>query len=323
MKHLTILVPEGQNNLSSIVGPFKMFNRANFYVEQAGRNRVFEIDLVGTTEKVDFYQGLFSVTTQKSIWEINQTDLIIIPSLNHNYESAIAGNGALISWIYERYKEGAEIASICSGAFLLAASGVLDGKQCSTHWAAAEDFRRMFPNVNLQTDQLITDENGIYTNGGAYSFLNLMIYLIEKYYGRETAIFCSKVFQIDVARNMQSEFSIFNGHKKHDDGAVQEAQLFLEENYHEKISIEALAEKLNVSRRNFDRRFKKATGFTPLEYLQRVRVEAAKKAFENTRLNVNEVMYDVGYSDSKAFRKVFSRITGLPPIDYRARYGKI
>lgn len=322
MKHLTILVPHGQNNLSSVVGPFKIFNKANTYLEQAGREKVFDIELVGTNEKVDFYQGLFTVNTQKSILDIDKTDLIIIPSLNHSYESAIAGNEALITWIYKHYKAGTEIASICTGAFLLAASGVLDGKNCSTHWAAAENFKKMFPKVNLQTDQLITDENGIYTNGGAYSFLNLMIYLVEKYYDRETAIFCSKVFQIDVARNLQSEFSIFNGHKKHDDEVVQEAQTFLEKNFQEKISIEALAKKLNVGRRNFDRRFKKATDFTPLEYLQRVKVEVAKKAFENTRLNVNEVMYDVGYSDSKVFREVFSRITGLSPAHYRAKYSR-
>ncbi|MEX2380572.1 MAG: helix-turn-helix domain-containing protein, partial [Vicingaceae bacterium] len=234
----------------------------------------------------------------------------------------IAENGTLIAWIKEQYKAGTEIASICSGAFLLAASGVLNGKNCSTHWAAAESFRQMFPKVKLQTDQLITDENGIYTNGGAYSFLNLMIYLVEKYYDRETAIFCSKVFQIDVSRNLQSEFSIFNGHKKHDDELVLEAQCFLEKHYLESISIEALAQKLNVGRRNFDRRFKKATEFTPLEYLQRVKVEVAKKAFENSRLNVTEVMYNAGYSDKKAFLKVFSRITGLSPADYRKKYSK-
>lgn len=322
MKHLSILVPQGQNNLSSVVGPFKIFSRANDYFEQAGREKVFDIELVGTSDKVDFYHGLFTVNTQKSIQNIDKTDLIIIPSLNHNYKNAITGNEDLISWIYKHYKVGTEIASICTGAFLLAASGVLNGKSCSTHWAAAENFREMFPKVNLLTDQLITDENGIYTNGGAYSFLNLMIYLVEKYYDRETAIFCSKVFQIDVSRNLQSEFSIFNGHKKHDDETVQEAQQFLEENYQEKISIETLAKKLNVGRRNFDRRFKKATDFTPLEYLQRVKIEVAKKAFENTRLNVNEVMYDVGYSDSKAFREVFIRITGLPPVEYRAKYSK-
>lgn len=323
MKHLSILVPQGQNNLSSIVGPYKIFNRANACFEKAGREKVFDIELVGTNDKEEFYHGLFTVNTQKHIYDIDKTDLIIIPSLNHNYGEAISGNETLIKWIYKNYKAGTEIASICTGAFLLAASGVLNGKSCSTHWAAAENFRKMFPNVNLQADQLITDENGIYTNGGAYSFLNLMIYLVEKYYNRETAIFCSKVFQIDVTRNMQSEFSIFNGHKQHDDDVVQEAQQYLEENYREKVSIEQLAKNLHVGRRNFDRRFKKATDFTPLEYLQRIKVEAAKKAFENTRLNVNEVMDNVGYSDAKAFREVFSRITGIAPVDYRARYSKI
>ena len=123
-------------------------------------------------------------------------------------------------------------------------------------------------------------------------------------------------------RNLQSEFSIFNGHKKHDDEVVQEAQSFLEDNFQDKISIQSLSRKLNVGRRNFDRRFKKATDFTPLEYLQRVKVEMAKKYLESTRKNVNEVMYDVGYSDSKAFRDVFSRITGLSPVDYKAKYNK-
>lgn len=322
MKHLSILVPKGQNNLSSIVGPYKIFNRANACFEEEGKEKVFDIELLGANNKEDFYDGLFTVNTQKYIHDVDKTDLIIIPSLNHNYAQAIADNEALIGWISKHYKSGTAIASICTGAFLLAASGLLDGQRCSTHWTAAEDFRRMFPKVNLQTDQLITDENGIYTNGGAYSFLNLMIYLVEKYYNRDTAIFCSKVFQIDSARKTQSEFSIFNGHKQHDDEVVQKAQEFLEENYQEKISIDVLARKFNVCRRNFDRRFKKATTFTPLEYLQRVKVEAAKKAFETTRFNVSEIMYDVGYSDLKAFRDVFSRITGLTPIDYRAKYSK-
>ena len=123
----------------------------------------------------------------------------------------------LIDWIEKQYKDGAEIASICTGAFMLASSGLLDGKSCSTHWAAADNFRSMFPKVNLQTDKLITDENGIYTNGGAYSFLNLMIYLVEKYYDRQTAIFCSKVFQIEMDRQSQSAFAIFTGQKLHGD----------------------------------------------------------------------------------------------------------
>jgi transcriptional regulator GlxA family with amidase domain len=198
----------------------------------------------------------------------------------------------------------------------------LDGKRCSTHWAVADDFRSMFPKVNLQTDKLITDENGIYTNGGAYSFLNLMIYLVEKYYDRQTAIFCSKVFQIEMDRNNQSEFIMFTGQKLHGDEMVQQAQAYIESKVDEKISIEDLSSKFSVGRRNFDRRFIKATGNTPIEYSQRVKIESAKKALEISRKTINEVMYEVGYSDIKAFREVFRKITGLSPLEYRNKYNK-
>jgi transcriptional regulator GlxA family with amidase domain len=198
----------------------------------------------------------------------------------------------------------------------------LDGKSCSTHWAAAENFRNMFPKVNLQTDQLITDEHGIYTNGGAYSFLNLMIYLVEKYYDRQTAIFCSKVFQIEMDRKSQSAFIIFKGQKLHGDEMVKEAQVYIENNLQEKISMEQLSSRLSVGRRNFDRRFIKATGNTPVEYAQRAKVESAKKALETSRKTISEVMYEVGYSDIKAFREVFRKITGISPLEYRSKYNK-
>jgi transcriptional regulator GlxA family with amidase domain len=322
MQHLTIIVPEGQNNLSSIVGPYKIFTRANEYWKETGRKALFKIELAGISKEVDFYNGLFTVKPHSHISSITKTDLIIIPSLNHNYQKAVKGNKELIEWIAKQYKHGAEIASICTGAFMLASSGLLDGKSCSTHWAAADNFRSMFPEVNLQTDQLITDEDGIYTNGGAYSFLNLMIYLIEKYYNRQTAIFCSKVFQIEMDRNSQSAFTIFTGQKLHGDEMVKKAQAFIESKLDEKISVEHLSSKFSVSRRNFDRRFIKATGNTPLEYSQRVKIELAKKALETTRKTINEVMYEVGYSDVKAFREVFRKMTGMSPLDYKARYNK-
>ena len=228
----------------------------------------------------------------------------------------------MIDWIEKQHRQGAEIASICTGAFLLASSGLLDGKTCSTHWSAAGDLRTMFPKINVQTDKLITDENGIYTNGGAYSFLNLVIYLVEKYFDRQTAIFCSKVFQIEMDRQSQSAFIMFTGQKSHGDEMVKKAQAFIEDHVDEKISVEHLSLKLAVGRRNFDRRFIKATGNTPLEYSQRVKIESAKKAFETTRKTINEVMYEVGYSDTKAFREVFRKITGMSPMEYRNRYNK-
>jgi len=262
------------------------------------------------------------VKPHKLISAIAKTNLIVIPSLNHNYQKAVESNQPLIEWIEKQYKNGAEVASICTGAFLLASSGLLNGKSCSTHWAFAEKFRTMFPKVNLQTDRLITDEGGIYTNGGAYSFLNLVLYLVEKYFDRQTAIFCSKVFQIEMDRQSQSAFIIFTGQKSHGDEIVMQAQTYIESNLHEKISIEDLSSRLAVGRRNFDRRFIKATGNTPVEYIQRVKIEVAKKAFETNRKTINEVMYEVGYSDNKAFREVFKRFTGMSPLEYRSRYNK-
>jgi transcriptional regulator GlxA family with amidase domain len=322
MKHLTILVPDGQNNLSSIVGTYKIFTRANEYWKKTGRRELFKIELAGISKNVEFYNGLFTVRPHTNISSITKTHLIIIPSLNYNYQKTVKENKLLIDWIEKQYKHGAEIASICTGAFLLASSGLLDGKTCSTHWAVADNFRAMFPKVNLQTDKLITDENGIYTNGGAYSFLNLVIYLIEKYYDRQTAIFCSKVFQIEMDRQTQSAFIIFKGQKLHGDEMVKKAQAYIEGKVDEKISVEELSSRFAAGRRNFDRRFIKATGNTPVEYAQRVKIESAKKAFETSRKTINEVMYEVGYSDVKAFREVFRKITGMSPLKYRAKYNK-
>jgi len=322
MKHLTITVPDGDNNVSSITGAYEIFKKANEYWKGRGRKELFTIQLAGISKKVEYNEGLFAVKPHIDISAITKTNLIIIPSLNHNYQKSVKGNKELIDWIVKQFNGGAEIATICTGAFLLASSGLLDGKSCSTHWSVADNFRRLFPKVNLQTDKLITDENGIYTNGGAYSFLNLVIYLVEKYYDRQTAIFCSKVFQIEMDRNSQSAFSIFTGQKSHGDEMVIMAQAYIENKLHEKVSVEHLSTRFSVGRRNFDRRFIKATGNTPVEYSQRVKIESAKKAIETSRKTISEVMYEVGYSDVKAFREVFRKITGISPLEYRNKYNK-
>jgi transcriptional regulator GlxA family with amidase domain len=321
MKQVTIIVANGSSHISSIAGSFEILNRANLYWQKMGNDPLMEIRIAGfiTGRKSDI--GFFSVYPE-DIQKIKNTDLLIIPSLSHDYENVIKKNKELIIWIREQYKAGAEIASICTGAFLLAATGLLEGKTCSTHWNAATDFRRMFPNIQLQTDKLITSAHGIYTNGGAYSFLNLILFLVEKYFDRQTAILCSKVFQIDIERTSQSPFFIFQAQKNHGDELICQAQSYIEENLSEKISFEELASKLAISRRNFDRRFIKAVGNTPVEYLQRVKVEVAKKTLEKGRKNIFEVMNEVGYSDDKAFREVFKRITGLSPLDYRSKYNK-
>lgn len=322
MKHISILVPNGENNLSSIAGTYKILTRANEQWKLKTAKPGYKIELIGTKGKVNFHGNLVTVKPQALISDIKKTDLIIIPSLDHNYDESVKKNKAIIQWIAEQYGKGSEVASICTGAFLLAESGLLNGRNCSTHWSAAENFRNRFPEINLQAEEVITHEHGIYTNGGAFSFLNLIIYLVEKYFDRSTAIYCSKVFQIDMDRQHQSPFIIFSGQRKHGDEVVNKAQMIIEKNLGEKISMESLSNKLNVSRRNFDRRFIKATGNTPTEYAQRVKMEAVKNYLESSRKNVNEVMYEVGYTDVKAFREVFKKVTGLSPVEYKKKFSK-
>ena len=322
MKQVIIVVPKGRVNLSSISGSLEILTRANEYWRKMGNPSKMEVRLAGLETELQLNAGLFSIHPIH-IREIKNTDLVIIPSLSYDYEEVLQENRELIHWIRDQYTHGAEIASICTGAFLLAATGLLEGKTCSTHWNAAHDFRRMFPNIHLHTDKLITADRGIYTNGGAYSFLNLILFLIEKYFDRQVAIRCSKVFQIDIERNLQSPFFIFQVQKNHGDELIGQAQTFIEENLDEKISFEVLASKLAISRRNFDRRFIKATGNTPVEYLQRVKVEVAKKSLEKGRKSISEVMNEVGYVDDKAFREVFKKITGLSPLEYKARFNQV
>jgi len=323
MKHITILYPEGQCTLGTIaciVGTVEIFSRANAYSMQQGNQQKYQLTVAGTGPQKQYVHNLVALKTDVCITDITKTDLVIIPAAMLGQDTS--ERQLMFDWISRQYKAGAEIASMCSGAFILASTGIMDGRSCSTHWSFADVFRKMYPKVNLHSDKLITDEKGIYTNGGAYSFLNLVIYLIEKYYDRQTAVYCSKVFQIELERNSQSAFAIFTGQKQHDDAMVQQAQAYIENNIDERISVENLSSKFAIGRRNFDRRFIKATGNTPLEYAQRVKIESAKKALESTRKTVNEVMYEVGYADVKAFREVFRKITGLSPLEYKNRYNK-
>jgi transcriptional regulator GlxA family with amidase domain len=177
--------------------------------------------------------------------------------------------------------------------------------------------------VELVDGSIISEENGIYSSGGANSYWNLLLYLLEKYTSRETAILASKFFAVDIDRDSQSKFMMFKGQRKHSDEAIKKIQDHIEKNIDEKMTIDELADKVALGRRSFERRFKQATNNSVLEYIQRVKIEAAKRSLETSRKNINEVMIDVGYTDTKAFREVFKKITGLTPVEYRNKYNKI
>jgi transcriptional regulator GlxA family with amidase domain len=325
MKHLSILIPKGDLILDTLTGTLNLFKMANSYSKHIGKTQedVFDIDLVGITKAPITCHQYFEVKPTKTIDEIKHTNLIIISSITGNIENALIKNQPIIDWIKtKRTKNDAEVASLCRSAFILAETGLLNGKSCATHWAVHQQFKKKYSKINLLPDRIISEDNGIYSSGGAYSFLNMILYLIEKYYGREIAIWCSKMAEIDFDRTNQNPFVIFNGQKEHNDEAIKEAQSYIEANFEEKISIEELAKQFAISNRNFIRRFKKATQNTPSEYIQRVKVEVAKKSFESSTLNISEVMYSVGYNDDKAFRKIFKKFTGLSPIGYKHKFNR-
>jgi len=322
MKHISILVPKGATALGCIEGPHKMFTTVNAVLAGMRKKPAFEVQLVGLSSEAQKYDGAFAVQPDATIDEIEETDLIIIPAVNGDFDKVLEMNKDFLPWIRQQYKGGAEIASLCVGAFILAGTGLLKDRHCTTHWQSANEFRLMFPDVLLVEDRILTDEHGIYTSGGANSFWNLLLHILEKYIDRDMAVFFSKYFAIEIDRHSQSPFIMFKGQKQHEDEPIKKAQEFIEQNYQEKIMVDHLASFLCLGRRNLERRFKKATSNTVAEYIQRVKIEAAKISLESSRENVNEVMYKVGYSDPKAFRLTFKRITGLSPIQYRAKYNR-
>lgn len=321
MKNVSILIPN-EAVLASIADPRIMFTGVNDFLAATGKPPMFNVQLVGLEKEVRLHGGLFSVHTDAVLSEVKKTDLIIVPAFGGDMKTTIERNREFIPWITDQHYQGAEVASLCVGAFLLAATGLLNGKECSTHWRFAGEFRAMFPEVTLVDDRIVTEQKGLYSSGGATSYWNLLLYLVEKYAGRDMSILAAKMFVLEIDRKSQSPFIMFNGQKTHEDEPIKKAQEFIEANITEKISVEGLALKYAIGKRHFERRFKKATNNSPLEYIQRVKVEAAKKHLESSRKNVNEVMYDVGYSDTKAFRNVFKKITGLSPIEYKNKYNK-
>ena len=321
MKNIAILVPETAV-VEAVADPRYMFTAINEFLKSQGQSALFNVQLVGLTKEVKLMDGLFTIHNDAVLKTARKPDLVIIPAISGNLEHAVKLNKDFLPWIEQQYKNGAEVASLCLGAFILASTGLLDGKKCSTHWLFANEFRTMFPNVNLVDNKIVTEQNGVYTSGGANSYWNLLLHLVEKYTNRELAILASKFFVLDIDRKTQSPFSIFKGQKIHEDEEIKKVQEFIEENHTIKISVDELCEKFAIGRRTFERRFKKATNNTVAEYMQRVKIEAAKKQLETGRKTVNEVMYEVGYNDTRAFRELFKKITGLSPVEYRNKYNR-
>lgn len=321
MKTISLMVYEDAV-LTAVSGPLEVLTGTNRFLKESNKPSAFEVELVSETLKNIQLILPARFLCHKTLAEVTETNLIIIPSFNGSPDNILRKNDTLVDWIRQRYKRGTEVASLCRGSYFLGEAGLLDGKSCTSHWRAAEDMQRRYPEAEVLPDMVITDQEGVYTSGGAFSSIHLILYLVEKFCGREVGIQISKLFSIDMDRVSQAHFAVFQGQRGHEDEEILKAQTYIEQNYQHQISVEEIADQSNMSRRNFIRRFKKATKNTPLQYLQRVKVEAAKKALEQGTQNISSLIYDVGYNDARSFRNVFKRVTGLTPQDYRSKYSR-
>lgn len=319
MKHVSIL-PLFDATMSSIDSCHQILSRVNDFLKYQGKTDFYKIEIVGLKRDTRLNKGLYAIYADQTIGQVQKTDVIIIPLLCGDFRQAILNNKKYTKWLIDHYHNNAEIVCLCVGSFYLASTGLLDGRKCAVHWAAKSEFKSLFPNVTVIDDSIITDEQGIYTCGGGFSYLNLILYLIEKHLGKEISILASKMFEIDIERKSQNPFAIFIGQRKHGNETVLQVQDFIERNPTAWFTIDELCNKCNVSRRTFERHFKKSTGNSILEYIQRVKVEFTKQQLESGKKTVNEIIYETGYSDIDAFRKVFKKFTDLSPTDYRKRF---
>jgi transcriptional regulator GlxA family with amidase domain len=320
MKNLGLIVPSDYK-LLSIAAILDVFETTNRVSAENNQKTPFKIHVVRTPEQIEAEGSMFHGYPILPIQSDLQVDIVLIPSFTTaNMPDTLLKNQGFIPWIRNQYIEGAEIASFCTGAFLFGASGLLNGRMATTHVDASNRFAASFPEVILKPDHVVTIDGRFYTSGGSTSTFHLLLRIVQKYCGNEVAIRIAKIFAIDMDRYNQSYFGTFTPRHNHKDDLVKKIQDNIESKFQEIETIEEIIKNIPSSRRNIVRRFKQATGIPPIEYLQNVRVESAKKLLEHTNDNINEVIEQSGYSDPKSFRKTFIKIVGMPPLEYRKKF---
>jgi transcriptional regulator GlxA family with amidase domain len=322
MKKVVILAAQ-HCVLSTVAAPMDMFLQAGvLWNDMMGQPRtpLFEVKIVTFDGQPVMAQNEVPVVPSCAMTAVEDPDLIIIPSQGFSFDPQSREFNDRVNWLKGWYDKGADLASICAGAFTLASTGLLDGKEATTHWGMAKQFKRAFPAVKLRTDLMVTDQGRLFCGGGVTADLNLALYLIDKYCGREVALQSSRCTLVDLDRLSQLPFTVFVPDKNHNDTEILDIQQWMEGNYQNAISMETLAKELGTSLRHFNRRFKSATGETGVKYLQLIRVEAAKKQLINTNLSFDEIAVDVGYENVSFFRRIFKDKTGLTPVNFRRKF---
>src|SRR5882724_7714981 len=323
MTDVTVLLLDGTLS-STAIGPMEVFlNAGILWNVCTGKRPVprFRVTTASVDGRAVRCEGPIRIQPAAALAAIRKTDLILIPSTGLSLADVVERNAPVVPWLQRWHKRGAAIASVCSGVGLVAAAGMLDGKRATTHWGLVEEFRRMYPKVKWMPELMVTEDRGFYCGGGVNASLDLALYLVERFSGHDVAMQSAKALLIETPRAWQAGFAVVPLKTEHSDETISSAQEWLHENFHRTFPLDALARRVGMSLRNFVRRFKQATGDTPLIYLQKLRVAAAKRLLESDHRTMQEISNAVGYQDTAYFRSLFQRHTGGPPSAYRQRFG--
>ena len=309
---------------STAIGPMEVFRHAGALwnvltgTQPSPHFRVTTASVDGHAVRCD---GPIQVRPAAALKDIRKTELILIPSTGISLDDVVERNAPVVPWLRRWHKRGAAIASVCSGVGLVAATGLLDGKRATTHWALAERFREKYPAVRWMPELMITEDHGLYCGGGVNASLDLALHLVEGFCGHDVAMQSAKALLIETPRAWQAGFAVVPLKTEHSDETISGAQEWLHQNFHRNFPLEATAKRVGMSLRNFVRRFKQATGDSPLSYLQKLRIAAAKRLLESDHRTMQEISDAVGYQDVAFFRQLFERHTGASPSAYRQRFG--
>jgi transcriptional regulator GlxA family with amidase domain len=323
MIDVTILLLD-QTFSSTAVGPMEVFRHAGLlWNTLTGRPQKprFDVKLASADGNPVACDGPIHIQPMTAINNIRRTDLIFVPTTGLSIDDVVERNAPVVPWLKRWHKRGAAIAGVCSGVGLVAATGMLDGKRATTHWGLAERFREKYPKVKWMPELMVTEDRGFYCGGGVHAALDLSLYLVEKFCGHDVAMESSKALLIETPRAWQAGFAVVPLKTEHNDEAISAAQDWLHQNFQHPFPLEAPARRVGMSLRNFVRRFKEATGDSPLIYLQKLRIAAAKRLLENNHRTMQEISDAVGYQDVAFFRSLFQRHTGVSPSAYRERFG--
>jgi transcriptional regulator GlxA family with amidase domain len=323
MIEVTVLLLDGTFS-STAVGPMEVFRHAGtLWNTLTGKKPVpkFNVTTASADGRAVCCDGPIHIRPAAAINAIRKTELIFIPTTGLSLDDVVERNPGVVPWLRRWHKRGAAIASVCSGVGLVAASGLLEGKRATTHWALAERFRQKYPKVKWMPEMMVTEDRGFYCGGGVNASLDLSLYLVERFCGHDVAMQSAKAMLIETPRAWQAGFAIVPLKTEHSDDSISVAQEWLHENFRHNFPLEAPARRVGMSLRNFVRRFKQATGDSPLIYLQKLRIAAAKRLLEGDHRTVQEISDAVGYQDIAFFRGLFQRHTGVSPSAYRRRFG--